>query len=220
MVMVDVMITDYWGKERFFDPAKYANEESRFLVPVEEENLFLASSKKENLYDLRKLLSEEFERKTLESIHDWWLNRSDEERYMFSRMEAEIELYLGWRLNNGYHLHAATVDDIAKALQKGEEAQGVTKEYRALIQAQELDNLVFQNDQAAFFGKFYPSNLVKHILYAYCVAVKSQPPGIALEAAKSDSATSQLKRYGVNDKGWTQILDERIAQERKKKHLD
>lgn len=218
--MMDVVIIDYWGKERPFDPSRYANEESRFLVPAEEENLFLAGSEKKNLYDLRKLLSEEFGRKTLESIHDWWLNRSNEERYMFSRMEAEIELYLGWRLNNGYHLHAATVDNIAKALQKGEEAQGVTTEYRAIIQAQELDNLVFRNDQAAFLEKLYPSNLVKHILYAYCIAVKSQPPGIALEAAKSDSAASQLKRYGVDDKGWTQTLDERIVQERKKKRLD
>ena len=214
-----ITIIDYWGKEREFEPAEYAKEEYRypngdFKFPCGDRSL--------KMFDLRKLLAQEFNRETLESVHQWWLEENiPEERYMFRRMCHEIELYLGWRIHNGYHQYTATWKDIVDCITKAQEATNVTAAQRQGIARGNLNLLIFRNDQAIMLENFYPSNIYKLVMYTYCVAVKNQPPGIASEAIKDADAQYYLKRYDIEtDDTWTKHLDKRIEKERKKKGLE
>lgn len=214
-----ITIIDYWGKEREFEPADYAKEEYRY---PNGDFKFPCGNKSLKMFDLRKLLAQELNRKTLESVHQWWLEADiSEERYMFRRMCHEIELYLGWRIHNGYHQYTATWEDIVGCIVKAQEVENVTASQRQGILRGELNTLIFRNDQVIMLENLYPSDIYKLVMYTYCVAVKNQPPGIATEAIKSADAQYCLKRYDIEtDDTWTEHLDKRIEKERKKKGLE
>ena len=214
-----ITIIDYWGKEREFEPADYAKEEYRY---PNGDFKFPCGNKSLEMFDLRKLLAQEFNRKTLESVHQWWLEADiPEERYMFRRMCHEIELYLGWRIHNGYHQYTVTWEDIVGCIVKAQEVENVTASQRQGILRGELNTLIFRNDQVIMLENLYPSDIYKLVMYTYCVAVKNQPPGIATEAIKSADAQYCLKRYDIEtDDTWTKHLDKRIEKERKKKGLE
>lgn len=212
-----VIIKDYWGKEREFDPAQYAKEEYRYS----NENIKFPLNDKLYLVDSRKLFAQEFGRETIESIRQWRLEEdTSEERYMFHRMCHEIELYLEWRIHNGYHKHTATVKDIVDCIVKAQEKENCTASQRVGFARHGLTSLIFRNDQVIILENLYPSDIFKLIMYTYCVAVKNQPPGIAAEASKDSDARYYLKRYDIGtDDTWTHYLDKRIEKERKKKGL-
>lgn len=213
-----VTIVDYWGKEREFDPAQYAKEEYRY---PNGDFKFPCGNRSLQMLDLKKMLAQEFGRETLESIHQWWLEKDiPEERYMFRRMCHEIELYLGWRIHNGYRQHVATFEDIISCIVKAQQRENCTAAQRVGFACSELTYLIFRNDQAIMLENLYPRDIYKLIIYAYCVAVKNQPPGIAAEASKDSDARYHLKRYDIEtDNGWAYCLDKRIEEERKKKDL-
>ena len=213
-----VTIVDYWGKEREFDPAQYAKEEYRY---PNGDFKFPCGNRSLQMLDLKKMLAQEFGRETLEFIHQWWLEEGiPEERYMFRRMCHEIELYLGWRIHNGYHPHVATLEDIINCIVKAQQRENCTVAQRVGFTRSELTYLIFRNDQAIMLENLYPSDIYKLTMYTYCVAVKNQPPGIAAEASKDSDARYHLKRYDIEtDSGWASCLDKRIEEERKKKGL-
>lgn len=214
-----VTIIDYWGKEREFDPAQYAKEEYRYpndnvKSPWGGGNL--------QMLDLRKMLAQEFGRETLESVHQWWFEKDiPEERYMFRRMCHEIELYLDWRIHNGYHQYTATLEDIINCIIKAQQRENCTAAQRVNFARSGLTYLIFRNDQAIMLENLLPSDIFKLAMYTYCVAVKNQPPGIAAEASKDSDAQYYLKRYDIETyDDWTYYLDKRIKKERKKKGLE
>ena len=197
-----VIIKDYWGREREFEPADYAKEEYRYPSKL------FSRLYNYDCFELKKLFKQEFGITTDKQIHDFWLNAPKEDRYLFQRMVAEIELYLDWRLNNGYHLRLCNLDDIEDTLDNVPET---TDMYALQIAA--LAGLCWDADQT-LIDIIPTKNIYKTIFYTYAVAVKGEAPGIAEEAMKDIWALGRLKDYGFNDELTWELLDERIEKEK------
>lgn len=197
-----VIIKDYWGREREFEPADYAKEEYRYPSKL------FSRLENHNAFELKKLFKHEFGIVTDKQIHDFWLNAPKEDRYLFYRMVAEIELYLDWRLNNGYHLRLCSLDDIEDALDNVPE----TTDMRA-FQIAALAELCWDADQA-LIDIIPMKNIYKTIFYTYTVAVKGEAPGIAEEAMRDIWALGRLRDYGFDDELIWELLEERIEKEK------
>ena len=206
-----IKIVDWYGREQEINPALFANEEYRYLKDYKFRNDML------KVKDIIHYCG-------YDNTREFWLADDGPAHYMYNRIAAEVELYLGWRINNGYHVKTKQLSDIENALNynSATETKLVSSDIKA-YQCANLSCLIFDVDQAFFLTNKMPrKNIYKAILFVYAFCVQNQPPQVALEAARDSDALWYLKRHNdiVENSLWIKCLNERIQRERKKLKLE
>lgn len=207
-----VKIVDWYGHEQEVNPALFANEEYRY--PKEPEY-------RSGLVKVKDII----QYCGYNDTHEFWCADDGPAHYMYNRIVAEVELYLGWRINNGYHIETKQLVDIENALNRYATLETKMSAGDILAhQLSDLHRLVFDVDQAFFQTNKMPrKNIYKAILFTYAFCVRNQAPQVALEAARSNDALSYLKKYSditESNSLWKKYLDERIKIERNKLKLN
>ena len=204
------IIVDWYGQEQEIDPALFANEEYRYPKEYGSRNDML------KVRDIIQYCG-------YDDTYDFWATDDGPAHYMYNRIAAEVELYLGWRVNNGYHIKTISCEDIEDALDSYTSSdKSLDSSLIKVFQFTSLNSLVFDVDQAFFILNATPKqSIYKTILFVYAFCVKNQPPHIALEACRSSDALSYLKKYPdiSGDTLWKKVMDERIETERNKLNL-
>ena len=207
-----VKIIDWYGHEIEIDLAKFANEEERY-DEIKKDYTFPIKNKELIHYLGYKKALDFFIEDDFKAI---------DKHYLYYRIYEEVCYYLDWRINNGYHLKTISIEDLYAALDHYsvyQEKCNISSQDCYIDQCVRLKYLIYDVDRTMTHLRF-ELPLKKLVLFTYAFAVKYQPPAVAMEASRSSDALSYLNKYGVEDKLWKKVMDERIVVEREKLHLD
>lgn len=209
--MIIIKIINWYGYEQEINPALFVNEEYHYPQ---------APRNRSGMVKNRDII----QYCGYDDIHEFWSADDGPAHYLYHRVVAEAESYLGWRLNNGYHIKTKQLSDIEKALNHYTTLK--TKIFSSDIKTYQLIDLaclIFDVDQSFFLTNKMPrSSVYKTVLFIYAFCVQNQPPQVALEAARDSDALFYLKKDSdiIENSLWIKCLNERIQEERKKLKLN